>query len=210
MNIYIEIFGVLTGLLYLYFQIKQRTWMWVLGIVTGLIYAGVFMKKGVYAQMLLQVYFVLAGIYGIWRWKYRKGAAQETGIVYRRLTLKLGLMLVAAICVLSVTVYFALMYLGEGMDSPAEVGASGLTPEQSAVVFWKRAMDAFTMSASVVATLILAYKIIEHWLFWIFSDAVLVGLCVLTGLYPSTVLYSCYIALAVVGYRSWRKNGRQL
>jgi nicotinamide mononucleotide transporter len=189
MNLYIEIFGVLTGLLYLYYQIKQLPQMWIVGFITALAYAGIFFYNGVYANMFLQIYFVLASVYGMWRWRFRPEAAGEEGVVYRRVSVWLAVGALAVICALTIGGYFLLRSFS---DSTVPVG------------------DAFTTSASVVATWMLAHKIVEHWVLWIISDAVSIYVYFSVGLYPTMGLYACYIALAVIGYRAWIRHGRRL
>ena len=66
--------------------------------------------------------------------------------------------------------------------------------------------DGFTTAASIVATWMLARKILEHWLVWILVDSLAAALYFYKGLYPSTVLYIIYAAIAVLGYIKWKKD----
>jgi nicotinamide mononucleotide transporter len=52
----------------------------------------------------------------------------------------------------------------------------------------------------------LAQKKIEHWLIWIAVDALSIGLFIVKGLYPTTLLFFVYTVLAVYGYMEWRKE----
>ena len=49
--------------------------------------------------------------------------------------------------------------------------------------------DAFTTAVGIVATWMLARRIIEHWIFWIIVNCVSVYLYYLRGLYPTMFLY---------------------
>lgn len=69
--------------------------------------------------------------------------------------------------------------------------------------------DAFTTSVGIVATWMLARRIIEHWIFWVIVNLVSVYLYYLRGLYPTMLLYFCYATLAIVGYYNWRKKGEE-
>ena len=67
--------------------------------------------------------------------------------------------------------------------------------------------DAFTTSVGIVATWMLARRIIEHWIFWVIVNFVSVYLYYLRGLYPTMFLYICYGILAIVRYYTWKKKG---
>ena len=66
--------------------------------------------------------------------------------------------------------------------------------------------DGFTTAGSIVATWLLARKILEHWLLWIVIDGVAAGLYFYKGLYPSFLLYVIYALIAVLGYLQWKKS----
>jgi nicotinamide mononucleotide transporter len=66
--------------------------------------------------------------------------------------------------------------------------------------------DGFTTAGSIMATWMLARKVLEHWLVWIVVDSVAAGLYFYKGLYPSFTLYLIYTFIAVIGYFQWRKS----
>jgi nicotinamide mononucleotide transporter len=69
--------------------------------------------------------------------------------------------------------------------------------------------DAFTAAGGMVATWMLARKILEQWLFWIVIDLMSVVLYVWQGLYATTILFVVYIVMANVGYRQWKKSWKE-
>lgn len=196
----LEYFGVLTGLLYLLLEIKQHRVMWVVGFLTSLIYVFVFFSSKIYADMGLNIYYVAISLYGFWRWRradrqsaqqlIEKTKAAETQpaepILYRRLTPRL-----LAGVLLSISGIWALLYylLRTFTDSPIPVG------------------DAFTTAVGIVATWMLARRILEHWVFWVVVNFTCVYLYYLRDLYPTMFLYLCYALLAIVGFYSWKKKG---
>ncbi|MGB0450031.1 MAG: nicotinamide riboside transporter PnuC, partial [Porticoccaceae bacterium] len=70
-------------------------------------------------------------------------------------------------------------------------------------------IDSFTTWSSVVATWMVARKIIENWLYWLGIDVVSIFLYLERGLYQTAGLYTLYIILAVVGYILWTKKYRE-
>lgn len=190
---WLEYFGVITGLLYLFLEIKQHKAMWVVGFLTSLVYVFVFFFSKIYADMGLQAYYTVISVYGFYQWarKTKNTSLEENGnlpeqILYRHLNLRLAIGLGA-----SITGLFGLLwyFLSHFTDSPIPVG------------------DAFTTAVGVVATWMLAKRIIEHWILWVVVNFVCVYLYYLRDLYPTMFLYLCYAVLAIVGYYTWRKKG---
>lgn len=193
----LEYFGVLTGLLYLLLEIKQHRAMWVVGFLTSLVYVFVFFFSKIYADMGLNIYYVAISIYGFWQWsrqnKKRLAAVipdqaprPNEKILYRNLTLPLFAGILFAIAATYALLYYL---LHDFTDSPIPAG------------------DAFTTAVGIVATWMLARRIIEHWIFWIIVNCVSVYLYYLRGLYPTMFLYICYALLAAVGLYTWKKKG---
>ena len=75
-NNYIEVLGFATALIYLYFSIKQKIWLWPFGIATSAFYIYVFFMSKFYADMGLQVYYLVISFYGWYNWLYGKKKAE--------------------------------------------------------------------------------------------------------------------------------------
>ena len=69
--------------------------------------------------------------------------------------------------------------------------------------------DSFTTAMAIVATWMLARKIIEHWFLWIIANLVSIALYIYKGLYPTVILYAVYTAMAVYGYLIWQRSMRK-
>lgn len=188
---YIEILGAITGLIYLYFSVNKLIWLWPFGIITSLLYTWVFYQSRLYADMSLQVYYFFISIYGWYFWLRGSGSDRDTengkdeGLPVRKVRLKVLYWLLLVIIVLTViSGYFLKNYAG------------------SSLPYW----DAFTTSASIVATWMLARKLLENWLFWIVIDLVSMGMYIFKGLYPTAVLFLVYSLIAILGYLNWKKD----
>lgn len=182
---YIEVFGALTGILYVILEIRQNIWLWPVGLVTSSVYIWVFYTSKFYADMGLQTYYVLISIYG-WYWWLRGGRKYKSGsLPVTRISTQLSLKLLLVFLVLFAAIWYILSHY---TDSPLPLG------------------DAFTTALSIVATWMLARKIIEHWCLWVIADLVSIGLYIFKGLYPTVILFMVYTIMAVIGYREWRKT----
>jgi nicotinamide riboside transporter PnuC len=58
----------------------------------------------------------------------------------------------------------------------------------------------------IVATWMLARKILEQWLLWIFANFFSAGLYFWCGLYPTAGLFVVYGILSIVGWYKWKKT----
>jgi len=189
----LEYFGVITGLLYVLLEIKQHPVMWIVGFVTSLVYVFVFFFAKIYADMGLQIYYVLISIYGFWLWtRTRRVPSKEdvppsdSGIVYRHVNISLLIGVVLGVIVTCFGIYYLLVSF---TDSPIPMG------------------DAFTTAMGIVATWMLARRVIEHWYLWIIANGVSIYIYYLRDLYPTMFLYLCYTVLSVVGLYIWIKKG---
>jgi nicotinamide mononucleotide transporter len=64
----IEIFGAVAGIAYVILEIKRNILLWPLGIITSAVYIYVFGHSGFYANMGLQVYYLVISLYGWYKW----------------------------------------------------------------------------------------------------------------------------------------------
>lgn len=178
----IEIFGALTGILYVFLEIRQNILLWPLGIVTSAVYIYVFRENGFYAGMVLQFYYLAISVYGWRMW----GREQKTVLTVRRIDLKTGIICMAV----SLLLWAGLWYvLARWTDSP--------------VPMW----DGLITSLSVVATWMLTRKILEQWHVWIFANVIATVVYLAVGMYPTAVLFMVYAVMAVAGLREWRRSG---
>ncbi|MDA3818526.1 MAG: nicotinamide riboside transporter PnuC [Prolixibacteraceae bacterium] len=183
---WVEILGTLLGIGYVLLSVKQNILTWALGLATSLLYIYVFYVSKFYADMALQFYYVWISIYGwiIWT-KGKQTSHGREKLQVTNVSQKLVVHLAAISILLWLAIYIVLINF---TDSPVPLG------------------DAFTTAFSIVATWMLARKIIEHWLIWIVVDIVSIGLYIYKGLYPTTVLFVVYTSVAVWGYIEWRKD----
>lgn len=184
----IELIGALLGLLYIFFSIKQHIFTWPTGLLTSLLYIVVFFQSGFYADMGLQVYYVVISVYGWYFWlKGGKDSSADSKakLPVRKIPWKLKLNLLLA----TVVIYTGILYIL-------------INYTNSTVPY----MDSLTTALSITATWMLAKKYIEHWLIWIFVDLFSAGLYIYKELWPTMILFFVYTVMAVLGYMEWKKD----
>ena len=106
-----------------------------------------------------------------------------------RLRLKTGIILAIIFIILYFLLWFVLSHL---TDSPV--------PE------W----DSFITSLSIIATLMLARKIYEHWFLWIAVNLASIAIFLTRGLYPTVILYLVYLVMSFAGLKVWRSSIKRL
>lgn len=186
---WVEVVAALVSITYVILAIRQITWFWFFGILSAVLYAWVYGHAGLYAGMALQGYYAFISIYGWIHWSAAKGRPdQKAGLPVSRLKIRLFFVLVAA---------WLLLWLSIGLLLTHYTG--------STIPWW----DALTAAGGIVATWMLARKILEQWLFWIVIDVISVGLYLWQGLHVTTILYLVYIIMAVTGYREWKKTWKK-
>lgn len=181
---WIELVGAILSLIYLNLSIRQKVSLWFYGIVSSLFYIFIFFQAKLYADMSLQFYYVVISIYGWINWK--QGQTEEgEELPANQLTKRLMLNLVIATGLIYVIYYLILSRFTDTTIPKA---------------------DSLVGALSVVATWMLARKLIENWLVWIIADALCIALYVYKGLYPTAILFVIYTVMAGVGYWQWRKR----
>ena len=184
-NNYIELLGTIFGLLYILLSIKQNIWCWPAGLITSALYIYVFFSTKFYADMSLQVYYLFVSIYGWYHWMFGAKSKKQDDLKISKTSLKTALVLLLITILLFVLISYILVNYTD-----------------STIPYW----DSFTTAASVVATWMLARKMIEHWLIWIVVNTVSLGLYIYKGLYPTVILFIVYTILAIIGYIEWKRK----
>ncbi len=182
---YIELLGAILGVVYIFFSIRQSILTWPVGLLTSVLYVWVFFDSKLYADMGLQMYYVVISIYGWYEWLHGDQQTHTQPIKISRLSFKLGVILASVSSVIFLLIW---LILKNYTDSPVPVA------------------DSLATSLSIVATWMLARKILEHWLVWIFVDAFSIGLFWYKDLLPTVFLFVVYTVMALMGYREWKKE----
>lgn len=179
---YLEITGTALGVLYLWLEYRASAWLWIVGILMPAIYLKVYYDAGLYADLGISVYYIVASFYGLACWLRHKSDAPELKISH---TPRAQWIVLAG----AFAVAFALIGLCLSRFTDSNVP-------------WA---DAFTTALSVVAMWMLARKYLEQWIVWIVADVACSALYVYKGLWFTAGLYLAYAVIAVLGYRQWKR-----
>ena len=180
----LEIFanGVTTISIFLAGRNSVHTW-WT-GIIGCILFACLFAQTQLYADVVLQVFFVATSAIGWWQWL--KGQAGHPLAISRvRLFM---LMWMVPLGIIATLVYGGLLHAWTNAYAPF--------------------IDSAVLVFSVIAQLLLMQRRLETWMFWLLVNSIAIPLYASRGLHLTAVLYSAYWVNAIVAWFSWRRQIR--
>ena len=179
----LETLAVVLSIAYLLLALKENSLCWYCAFFSTAIYTWIFGDVHLYMESLLNVYYLVMAVYGWNQW--RKGGALHQGVEISCWSIrKHGLALIVIVLVSVISGYL----LGENTEARLPY------------------LDSLTTWSAVLATWMVARKVLENWLYWIVIDSVSIYLYLDRELYQTVILFVLYVILATVGYISWRKK----
>ena len=188
----LEIFTLITGVIYVILEIRQKNAMWVLGMITSLASMLVFYSQGLYASFGLNAYYLITAFIGLWQWRKDKGSIEDTSKIHLN-RLSWTVVIISAVIFIGGTIGLA-----AGMDYMSELG------------FKENPMsllDASVAVLSAVATWWLVKSYLQQWWLWIAANILSLTLCAAQGMWWMALLYIMYTIAAAIGLRHWKKHG---
>ena len=179
---WLEFTAVFFAILYLILAVNQNILCWVAGIVSSILYFFIMQSAGLYMEAYLQIFYVFMGLYGWLQW--RKGNQIDNNFIVNTWSMLKHFYAISLILALSVL--------------------SGLLLKSytDAVLPF---FDAFVTWGAVVATYMVAKKLLENWIYWLVIDSISILLFISRDLFPTAFLFGLYIVIIFFGYKSWKK-----
>lgn len=184
---WLEILAVATSFAGIWMTSKRWMLCWPVNLLACALYFKVFLDVRLYADMILQVVFGAAMVYGWAVWARGKEATGD-------------------VVVTPLSPQAAVTGLALGAAGALAFGwfASRHT---DAALPW---MDALLSSFSLVAQYWTARRHSASWLLWIVVDTLYVGMFAFKALWLTAGLYGAMVVLAVLGYRRWHASNRHI
>ena len=191
---WMQIFTLVTGVIYIILEIRQKNFMWVVGIATSIAAMWVFFRQGLYASFGLNTYYLIASFIGLWQWRRdrmrlvsNEPAEQADDVIHLN---RLSVSTVLLSAVIAVVGTLALAWLMELVENPMSY------------------LDATVTVMSAIATWWLVKSYIQQWWLWIAADLLSTILCAAQGMWWMTALYAAYTLSALIGYNHWKRKGQ--
>ena len=179
-----EIVAAALAITYLILAMQQNILCWAAWIISSIMYLFVMFSAGLYMESGLQIFYIVMGIYGWIQWNNRSSNNSLTVSTWQ---------IINHIYILLILI-FLVTFSG--------LILSNLTEAVSPYI------DAFTTWGAIIATYMVAKKILENWYYWFVVDFVSVFLFLSRELYTTALLFSIYIILVIFGFIAWRKSMR--
>jgi len=176
-----EVLAVLLAVVYLVLAIRQNIWCWAAAAVSTLLYLFIMYRASLYMESALQIFYLAMAAYGWYEWRHGGAGGEELQVT--TWPMRYHLFALAAV--------FGLVLISGEL----------LTRYSAAALPF---LDSFTTWGAVVATFMVARKILENWIYWFVIDAVSIGLYLSRELYFTAALFAAYLVMIVIGYRKWR------
>ncbi|MBQ3207737.1 MAG: nicotinamide mononucleotide transporter [Bacteroidales bacterium] len=188
---WMQVFTLVTGVIYIVLEIRQKNFMWVVGIATSLAAMWVFFRQGLYASFGLNTYYLITSFIGLWHWsrdrKRLSDEQQADDVIHLN---RLNVRVAALSAILAIVGIFALAHLMELVENPMSY------------------LDATVTVLSAIATWWLVKCYLQQWWLWIAADFLSTVLCASQGMWWMTALYAAYTLSAVYGYIHWKRKGQ--
>jgi nicotinamide mononucleotide transporter len=160
---------------------RNNVHTWWTGIVGTALFAVLFAGSRLYADVALQVFFVVTGIVGWWKW-LRGDHGEPLPITHATpaslaWTIPLGIAATAA--------YGAMLHFYTRAYSPF--------------------VDSTVLVFSVVGQILMMQRRVENWAFWLLVNTIAVPLYFSRGLHLTSLLYAGFWVNAILSWRSWAR-----
>ena len=161
---------------------QGNIWTFAFGFGQILTYSGLCWIERFYAGLLMNAFYFLSQIYGIYAWQ-RQRTGDSVVIVPRSLQLNRFVFLCAIVAVVSVGVGGL---LNRYTDDPQPY------------------LDAVTTVVSIVAQVMLVMAIRQQWWLWLFVDVLFVAMWIMAGNWSMVAQYGFWCINCVYGMLRWK------
>lgn len=157
---------------------------WWTGIVGCALFVWVFFDAKLYADVTLQVFFILTSLYGWWKWLHGNAGAE---LPVRFSSTRVLIVSGAGAAVVAVGYGWLLMRFTDA---------------------YAPFLDSIVLAFSVLGQLLMMERRVENWWSWLLVNTIAVPLYASRGLYLTSVLYAAFWVNAVVSLLKWRSLAR--
>ena len=186
---YLDIITTILGLIYIWLEYRAHIALWVVGIIMPALDIVLYWQHGLYGDAGMACYYVLAALYGLFVWKFKKTRKKKEPLPIIRMPRSKYLpVVVTFLATWGITYYILVTWTNSTVP----------------------VLDSFTNALSIVGLWALARKYLEQWLFWIVVDIVCAVLYVHKDIPFKAGLYALYVIIAIAGYFKWKQMTKEV
>ena len=181
----LEIVGLVSGIGCVWLLIKENIWTFPVGLIYAAVSVVIFAQGKLYADVMLNAYYVGMNAYGWYYWLYGGKRSASNHLSISRMPVSL---------IPSLTAITVIGALGMGWTLDTITDAS--------LPYW----DSITTCGSFLAMWMTARKYIENWFVWLFVDIISTVIYLAKGIELYSILYALYMVMAILGWIKWKRN----
>lgn len=191
---WIEAIAALLGILSVWFARKENILVFPFGIANVAIYIYICFVARLYANAGINAVYLISNIFGWYMWA-RTGDDNGKLQITQNSRLQ-NILSWVAVAVIYLSVFFLLRRVNDG--------------DKAYLQSWLPWIDASNTSFFLVATLLMAIKKLENWQFWIIGNIISIPIYASQGLYFTSIQYSVFLVLAILGWKEWKAKVNNL
>jgi nicotinamide mononucleotide transporter len=157
---------------------------WWNGIVGCSLFALLFYQANLYADVLLQVFYIVTSVFGWWKWA-RGAHGDPLPISHADFS---SLLWTVPVGIAATAAYGALLHFYTDAYAPF--------------------VDSAVLVFSIIGQILLIQRRIENWAFWLLVNSIATPLYFSRGLYLTAVLYAAFWINALASWMWWQKLAR--
>ena len=184
LDVLIELIAVSFGIASVIFAKNENILVFPTGIISTILYIIICYKFILYGDMLINIYYTLMSLYGWYVWSFKVSGENVVITTSKKddVAKSIFIFLSTIVIISCIYVYF------DRMRNMTDY------------------LDTFTSAIFFTAMWLMANKKIEHWIFWIIGNLISIPLYFVKGLGFSSIQFTIFLILAIIGYKEWKKN----
>lgn len=183
-HIFLEITGVLFGLISVWYAKKDNVLVFPTGIISTTIFIYLLWEWKLLGDFSINIYYSIMSIYGWYYWTRTKLGETQFPIAHITKNEKFWSILIFVLTSIVVVLIYSCF---------------------DKFTSWTAYIDTFTTGLFFVGMWLMAKRKIEHWLFWIVGDIISVPLYLYKGLTFTSLQYFIFTIIAFYGFIEWKK-----
>lgn len=184
LDVLLELIAVSFGIASVIFAKNENILVFPTGIISTILYIIICYKFILYGDMLINIYYTFMSLYGWYVWSFKVSGENVVITTSKKddVAKSIFIFLSTIVIISCIYVYF------DRMRNMTDY------------------LDTFTTAIFFTAMWLMANKKIEHWIFWIIGNLISIPLYFVKGLGFSSIQFTIFLILAIIGYMEWKKN----
>lgn len=184
LDVLLELIAVSFGIASVIFAKNENILVFPTGIISTILYIIICYKFILYGDMLINIYYTLMSVYGWYVWSFKVSGMNIVITISKKDDVAKSVFIFFSTIVIISCIYVYFDRMRNMTDY----------------------LDTFTSAIFFTAMWLMANKKIEHWIFWIIGNLISIPLYFVKGLGFSSIQFTIFLILAIIGYMEWKKN----